>query len=124
MATKAKEFNMGITYVLDPLSLRAVPSTCTSVDTATVVLASLLGIDAESAEGEQLRALLIDSGGVLGARAATDAMASSRSAAVVLMPAARRGHGIEMDLAAQRDQEWRVALAGSAAVRPGAGTHG
>ncbi|MBN9636432.1 MAG: hypothetical protein J0H22_14790 [Actinobacteria bacterium] len=122
MATSTKEFNMGITYVLDPLSLRAAPSTCASVDTATVVLASLLGIDAESAEGEQLRAVLIDSGGVLGARAAADAGPSSCSAAVVLMPA-WRGQGIEMDLAAQRDQEWRVALAGSAAVRSGAGAH-
>ncbi|WGI36149.1 hypothetical protein QDT91_29475 (plasmid) [Mycolicibacterium aubagnense] len=111
-----------MSYTLDPLLLRAASAVGTSGDTAVAVLASLLGIDAESAEGEQLRAVLIDSGGVLGARAAADAGPSSCSAAVVLMPA-WRGQGIEMDLAAQRDQEWRVALAGSAAVRSGAGAH-
>lgn len=104
-----------MSYTLDPLLLRAASPAGTSGDTAVAVLASLLGIDAESAEGEQLRAMLIDSGSM-------GAMRSSRSAAALMQ--APRGSGADADLAAQRDQEWRVALAGSAAMRPGAGTDG
>ncbi|ORW24559.1 hypothetical protein AWC17_03180 [Mycobacterium nebraskense] len=81
------------------------------------MLAPLIGVDANSPEGDQLRQRLIDAHGpaptaTWSGQHYTDAGQSPRSAALAIMPTSRR-YSPEPGLAVQRDDEWRAALAAS-----------
>lgn len=107
-------------HALDPLAGRPAPSHQGSISAAVDVLAPLLGIDADSPEGDQLRQHLLDMDGSL-TTATSASSASSRelpSAAfagreprLVRPFNASRRSSAEVALAAQRADAWRAALA-------------
>lgn len=78
---------------------------------AVDVLAPLLEIDADSPESDHVRQHLTDTDRL--ASAASNTTPSPHSAALAIMPT-RQDHSAEPLLAAQRDAEWRTALAASA----------
>lgn len=101
---------------LDPLMGIPASSDRESVSAAVDVLAPLLGIDADSPEGDQLRQHLLDMDGSLtsapwnGLPNPGSGAPPSHSVALAIMPTSRR-FSVEVALAAQRDDAWRAALA-------------
>lgn len=110
---------MSTTGALDPLTRLPAPTHSEPINNGVRVrvLAPLIGVDANSPEGDQLRQRLIDTHGAaptatLSGRPYMDARQSPRSAALAIMPTSRR-YTAEPGLATQRDDEWRAALAAS-----------